>query len=70
MAIDFGSGPWQRILEIRDSRNDYAHSGVSIANRFPTLSIAENAIAKIREAIPRYLHKVRETNPGLGKVQC
>ena len=50
-AIDFGSGLWQRILEIRDSRHEYAHSGVSVSDRFPSVSVAENAIAKIREAI-------------------
>ena len=35
-AIDFGSGLWQRILKIRDSRHEYAHSGVSISDRFPS----------------------------------
>jgi hypothetical protein len=50
-AIDFGSGLWQRILKIRDSRHEYAHSGVSISDRFPSLSVAEDAIAKLREAI-------------------
>jgi hypothetical protein len=50
-AIDFGSGLWQRILKIRDSRHEYAHSGVSISDRFPSVSVAEDAIAKIREAI-------------------
>ena len=46
-----GSGLWQRILEIRDSRHEYAHSGVSISDRFPSVSVAEGAIAKIWEAI-------------------
>jgi len=50
-AIDFGSGPWQRILKIRDSRHEYAHSGVSISDRFPPVSVAEDAVAKIRESI-------------------
>ena len=50
-ANDFGSGLWQCILEIRDSRNEYAHSGVSISDRFPSVSVAEDAIAKSREAI-------------------
>jgi hypothetical protein len=62
-AIDFGSGLRQRILEIRDSRNDYAYSGVSIANRFPTLSVAENAIAKIREAIRDIYTKLGKQTP-------
>jgi hypothetical protein len=50
-AIDFGSGLWQHVLQIRDSRHEYAHSGVSISDRFPSVSVAEDAIAKIREAI-------------------
>jgi hypothetical protein len=48
---DFGCGLWQCILEIRDSRNEYAHSGVTISDRFPSASVAEDAIAKSREAI-------------------
>ena len=38
-------------MKIRDSRHEYAHSGVSISDRFPPVSVAEDAVAKIREAI-------------------
>jgi hypothetical protein len=50
-------------LEIRDSRHEYAHSGVSISDRFPSLSVAEDTIAKIREAIRDIYTKLGKQTP-------
>ena len=49
--IDFGSGLWQTILNIKDRRDEYTHIGGRVLDRFPPVSVAEEAIGKIREAI-------------------
>ena len=51
-ALDFGSGIWQEINgKVKGYRKLYTHFGVSLVDRFPSVSIAEHAITKIREAI-------------------
>jgi hypothetical protein len=50
-AINFGSGLWQRVLKLQESRNDYTHMGGKLINRLPPVSVAEHAIITIREAI-------------------
>jgi hypothetical protein len=49
--IDFGSGLWKDILEILQTRNDYVHRGIIISERFPPVSVAEEAVKTIRNAI-------------------
>jgi hypothetical protein len=50
--LDFGSGIWGEINStVKGYRKLYSHFGVNLAERFPPVSIAENAIKKIREAI-------------------
>jgi hypothetical protein len=50
--LDFGSGLWQHINNtVKKHRKTFAHSGVTLSDRFPQPPIAEDAIAKIREAI-------------------
>jgi hypothetical protein len=50
--LDFGSGLWQDInTKIKGHRNRFMHSGVSISNRFPPVSIADEAISTIRKAV-------------------
>ena len=62
-GIDFGSGFWKRILEIRESRHKYTHAGGSISDRFPPASLAEEAIKVIREAIKDIYSKVGKQPP-------
>lgn len=50
--LDFGSGIWGEMNStVKGYRKLYSHFGVSLPDRFPPVSIAENAIEKIREAI-------------------
>jgi hypothetical protein len=50
--LDFGSGLWQEInTKVKGHRNRFMHSGVSISNRFPPVSIADDAILTIRKAV-------------------
>jgi hypothetical protein len=50
--LDFGSGSWQEInTKVKGHRNRFMHSGVSISNRFPPVSIADEAISTIRKAV-------------------
>jgi hypothetical protein len=50
--FDFCSGLWQEInTKVKGHRNRFMHSGVSISNRFPPVSIADEAISTIRKAI-------------------
>ena len=61
--IDFGSGLWQRVLEIQDRRNEYAHIGGKLINLFPPVGIAEEAIKTIREATHDIRGAPREDYP-------
>jgi hypothetical protein len=50
--LDFGSGLWQEINDkIKGYRKRFTHEGVTLSDRFPSASLADEAIAKIREAI-------------------
>lgn len=62
-AIDFGSGLWQRVLQIRESRNDYTHVGAAVINLFPAVRVAEEAIGVMREAIHDIYARMDKTSP-------
>lgn len=50
--MNFGSGLSGKISsKTKDARKIYAHYGVKLSDRFPQVSIAEDAIQTIREAI-------------------
>jgi hypothetical protein len=50
--LNFGSGLSGKISsKTKDARKIYAHYGVKLSDRFPQVSIAEDAIQTIREAI-------------------
>ena len=50
--LAFGSGLWQHINStVKEHRKTFTHYGVKLSDRFPQVPIAEDAIAKIREAI-------------------
>ena len=62
--LDFGSGLWQHINStVKNHRNTFAHSGVKLSDRFPQPPIAEDAIAKIREAIDDIYARLRKQPP-------
>ena len=62
--LDFGSGIWQEINStVKGYRKLYSHFGVSLPDRFPPVSIAENAIKKIREAIQDIYGKMSKSYP-------
>jgi hypothetical protein len=62
-AIDFGSGLWQRVLKLQESRNDYTHMGGKLINRLPPVSVAEHAIITIREAIHDIYGRMETPSP-------
>jgi hypothetical protein len=65
--LDFGSGLWQHINStIKERRKTFTHYGVKLSDRFPKLPIAEDAIAKIREAIHNIYARLGKTGSGLG----
>jgi hypothetical protein len=50
--LNFRSGLWQEInTTIKGYRKQFVHSGVIFKNRFPPVSIADEAISTIRQAI-------------------
>lgn len=63
-TIDFGSGVWGRLsCKLMKGRNEYAHSGVQLADRFPPVSHADDAIAWVREAIRDIYRRMDKTPP-------
>jgi len=62
--LDFGSGVWCKInSKTKEARKKYAHFGVDISDRFPPVSVAEEAIETIREAIHDIYAKVGKQCP-------
>jgi hypothetical protein len=62
--LDFGSGLWQDInTTVKGYRKRFVHSGVSYKNRFPHVSIAEEAISTIRKAIHEIYAQVGKQSP-------
>jgi hypothetical protein len=62
--IDFGSGIWQLVgTRTLQNRNKYTHSGVQIADRFPPLSHAEEAVADVRDAVRDIYARVGKVPP-------
>jgi hypothetical protein len=58
--LNFGSRLWQEInTTIKDHRKQFVHSGVKISDRFPSVSIAENAISTIREAVHEIYERLK-----------
>jgi hypothetical protein len=62
--LDLQSGIWQHLNDVvRINRNIFAHSGVNFSDRFPPASLAEEAIAKVREAILDIYARLGKTLP-------
>jgi hypothetical protein len=56
--LDFAAGLWQKInSQIKGYRKIFTHTGGDIMNRFPPLSVAEEAIKTIRQAIQKIYAK-------------
>jgi hypothetical protein len=50
-------------LKIKDRRDEYTHIGGRFLDRFPSVSVAEEAIGKIREAIHDIYERMSEETP-------
>ena len=62
--IDFGSGLWRDINStVKGHRKLYTHFGVSLSDRFPPVSIAEDTIKNIRDAIRDIYGRAGKTHP-------
>ena len=62
--LDFGSGVWGTISsKTKDARKIYAHYGVKLSDRFPQVSIAEDAIETIRKAIHDIYARMGKQSP-------
>jgi hypothetical protein len=59
--VDWGRGLWQDVKQVEGWRHEYAHAGVSLARRFPPVSEASEAIARIRLAILDLYGRVGKT---------
>lgn len=49
--LDWGSGLWQKVTEIRRTRNSYVHRFLQERDLFPGADVADYAIDVIREAV-------------------
>ncbi len=62
--LNFGSGLWQDInVTVKGYRKRFVHSGVTISDRFPPASLAENSISTIRKAIDDIYARVGKQSP-------
>jgi hypothetical protein len=62
--LDFGSGVWNYINStLKDRRKVFTHFGVKLSDRFPSVSLAEEAITKVREAIHDIYAHLRKQSP-------
>ena len=50
-AINWESGVWEKVAEIRKIRNDYVHHYLNLEDMFPDSSVADHAIDIVRDAI-------------------
>lgn len=64
-AVDFGSGIWGLLSsKTLKHRTDYAHTGVRLTDRFPSVSHADDAIKWVRQAVHDIYSRVGKTPPG------
>jgi len=49
--LDWGSGLWQKVTEIQETRKDYVHRFLEERDLYPIAEIADNAVAVIRKAV-------------------
>jgi hypothetical protein len=62
--LNFGSGLWQEInTTVKGYRKRFVHSGVTVSDRFPDVSLAEYAISTIRQAIHEIYAAVGKPSP-------
>jgi hypothetical protein len=48
--IDWGSGIWQKVLELKETRRKYTHVNISQDELWPEEEIADKAISIVRDA--------------------
>jgi hypothetical protein len=53
--LNWGSGPWQQVLDVHKRRKEYVHINARQEQLFPGVVVADHAIETLREAI-RTLH--------------
>jgi len=50
-AIDWGSGVWQEVLELKKLRDEFTHISIPQEKLWPEIEIANGAIETIRNAV-------------------
>lgn len=62
-TVDWGSGLWQRVLEVYQLRKDYIHPRIPQARLFSPLQQAEKAVTTLRAAIEDLHNRLGITAP-------
>lgn len=62
-SLEWGSGIWQRVLEIQNVRKGYVHRFISENDYFPDTSVADEAIEIVRDAVIAIYQKVNRPVP-------
>ncbi len=62
-SIDFGSGIWQSVVTLQKNRNEYAHKGGKLVDRFPQVPVVEHAIETMRLAIHDIYKRAGKQSP-------
>lgn len=60
---DWSQGLWQRVLELRDARNQNVHAALPRPKLFAEVAEAENAIAVVRQAVLDIAARTRHPAP-------
>ncbi len=61
--LEWGSGIWQRVLNLRDRRKGYVHQFISEVDLFPDTVIADESIEIVRESVIEIYQHVNRPVP-------
>jgi hypothetical protein len=61
--LDWGSGLWQQVKALQETRKEYVHRFRSVNNLFPEPKIADQAIEIVRKAVKDIYQRVGSSSP-------
>lgn len=62
-SLNWGSGIWQKVLEIKERRKTYVHTKIAQIDLFPSPEVADFVIAVVREATKAIFIHVNRAEP-------
>jgi len=62
-SLNWGSGIWQKVLDIKKLRKTYVHTKINQIDLFPDTGVADSAILIVREATKAIYKHINMTKP-------